>query len=199
MCFSRVSLSIALSHLPKHILQHQASYTKLGTSIREFYLASISWRRTFHGYYSPFFGGYSSKSYQINISLIHSEELLFGLWSVESRLSAHAIISCNFVMTSAWSDDKKKSDGILAFIHSFNSSSCRYNSSLTLSREYILCSEANDEIFDHKLLATSIGLYPRWGVIKLLESTIYLITVPFYFLNLYEEWAINNFTESITL
>gem|GEM_PF-4405501 len=84
MCFSRVSLSIALSHLPKHILQHQASYTKLGTSIREFYLASISWRRTFHGYYSPFFGGYSSKSYQINISLIHSEELLFGLWSVES-------------------------------------------------------------------------------------------------------------------
>lgn len=84
MCFSRVSLSIALSHLPKHILQHQASYTKLGTSIREFYLASISWRRTFHGYYSPFFGGYCSKSYQINISLIHSEELLFGLWSVES-------------------------------------------------------------------------------------------------------------------
>lgn len=153
MCFSRVSLSIALSHLPKHILQHQASYTKLGTSIREFYLASISGRRTFHGYYSPFFGGYCSKSYQINISLIHS----------------------------------------------FNSSSCRYNSSLTLSREYILCSEANAEIFDHKLLATSIGLYPRWGVIKLLESIIYLITVPFYFLNLYEEWAINNFTESITL
>lgn len=134
MCFSRVSLSIALSHLPKHILQHQASYTKLGTSIREFYLASISGRRTFHGYYSPFFGGYSSKSYQINISLIHSEELLFGLWSVES---------------------------------------------MTISPCY--------------------NLYPRWGVIKLLESTIYLITVPFYFLNLYEEWAINNFTESITL
>lgn len=134
MCFSRVSLSIALSHLPKHILQHQASYTKLGTRIREFYLASISWRRTFHGYYSPFFGGYSSKSYQINISLIHSEKLLFGLWSVESM----TISPCN-------------------------------------------------------------NLYPRWGVIKLLESTIYLITVPFYFLNLYEEWAVNNFTESITL
>ena len=91
MCFSRVSLSIALFHLPEHILQHQASYTKLGTRIREFYLASISWRRTFHGYYSPFFGGYCSKSYQINISLIHSEELLFGLWSVESM----TISPCN--------------------------------------------------------------------------------------------------------
>lgn len=199
MCFSRVSLSIALSHLPKHILQHQASYTKLGTSIREFYLASISWRRTFHGYYSPFFGGYSSKSYQINISLIHSEELLFGLWSVESM----TISPCNNLLQ--FCDDfsmvgrQEKICWHLAFIHSFNSSSCRYNSSLTLSREYILCSEANAEIFDHKLLATSIGLYPRWGVIKLLESTIYLITVPFYFLNLYEEWAINNFTESITL